>query len=183
MKAIDLNNVQEAQEFERVKPGGYVCVITSVEDMPEKEYLKIEYDIAAGDLKDYYRTLYNNRGFWGASTIKSYKESALPFFKGFITAVEESNTGYHWDNDESKLVGKKVGMVLGEEEYEAKDGSIKTRLYVSNIRSVQKITAHDFKVPALKKLKNSSYRDKPAQIPAGDMGDFAEVVNDSDLPF
>lgn len=183
MKAIDLNNVQEAQEFERVKPGGYVCVITSVEDMPKKEYLKIEYDIAAGALKDYYRTLYNNRGFWGASTIKSYKESALPFFKGFITAVEESNTGYHWDNDESKLVGKKVGMVLGEEEYEAKDGSIKTRLYVSNIRSVQKIAANDFKVPALKKLKNSSYRDKPAQIPAGDMGDFAEVVNDSDLPF
>lgn len=185
MKAIDLSNVQEAQEFERVKPGGYVCVITNVEDFPDKEYLRIEYDIADGNLKDYYRTLYNNRGFWGASTIKSYKDSALPFFKGFITAVENSNSGYHWDNDESKLVGKKVGFILGEEEYEGRDGDVKTRLYVANIRSVQSILANDFKVPALKQLKgkNDSYRNRPASIPLGDMSDFAPGSDDADCPF
>ena len=186
MKAIDLTNVQEAQDFERVTPGGYVCVITNVEDVPEKEYLRIEYDIADGKLKDYYRSLYNNRGFWGASTIKSYKDSALPFFKGFITAVENSNNGYHWDNDESKLVGKKVGFVLGEEEYEGRDGDVKTRLYVASIHSVQKIMQKEFKVPALKKFKGNSgsYRSQSAQIPAGDASDFApREVADDECPF
>lgn len=184
MKAIDLSNVSEAQDFERVKPGGYICVITNVQDFPSKEYLKIEYDIADGELKDYYRKLYNSRGFWGASTIKSYKDSALPFFKGFVTAVEQSNSGYKWDSDESKFVGKRVGMVLGEEEYKANDGSIKTRLYVASIRSIDKIRNHDYTVPALKKIAGSdSYRNKPASLPAGDMGDFAPIASDVECPF
>ena len=115
MKILNLDNVNAAEEFDRLIPGGYVCGITAVEDVPEKEYLRIEYDIAEGKLKNYYRTLYNNKGFWGGSTIKSYKEKALPFFKGFITAVEQSNAGYKWDNDENKLIRKLVGFVLAEE--------------------------------------------------------------------
>ena len=46
MRPIDLNNVQEAQEFKKVKPGGYVCEMTAIEDVPNKEYLRIEFDIA-----------------------------------------------------------------------------------------------------------------------------------------
>lgn len=172
MKSIDLSNVQEAEQFTRVKPGGYICTITSVEDIPEKEYLKIEYDIAYGNCKGYYRKLYNERGFWGASTIKSYKDSALPFFKGFITAVEKSNAGYHWDSDESKLVGKNIGFVLCEEEYQTKNGDVKTRLYVASVHSVEKIQANDFKVPELKKLKGTN-RPASTALPAGDMSDFA----------
>lgn len=177
MKILNLDNVQEAEEFEKVVPGGYVCGITSVEDVPSKEYLRIEYDIAEGKLKNYYRNLYNNKGFWGGSTIKSYKDKALSYFKGFITSVEESNPGYKWDNDESKLIRKLVGFVLGEEEYEARDGSIKTRLYVARITSADKIRKGDYTVPALKKLN------KPAQaaptIPAG----FEEIVSNDDVPF
>lgn len=152
MKILNLNEVNEVEEFDKVTAGGYICGITSVEDVPEKEYLRIEYDIADGKLKNYYRTLYNNKGFWGASTIRSYKDKALPFFKAFITAIEQSNKNYKWDNDESKLVRKLIGFVLGEEEYLAKDGSIKTRLYVAKVTSVDKIKKGEFDVPALKKL-------------------------------
>jgi hypothetical protein len=174
MKILNLDNVNSAEEFDRLTPGGYVCGITAVEDVPERGYLRIEFDIGEGKLKNYYRTLYNSKGFWGGHTIKSYKEKALPFFKGFITSVEESNAGYKWDNDENKLVRKLVGMVLAEEEYRAKDGSIKTRLYVSNIMSADKIRKGDFKVPSLKKLPNTN-----VSTPA----DFEEVITDVGVPF
>lgn len=91
MKNLNLENVQEAKDFTPVPPDGYICRITSVEDVPDKEYLRVEFDIAEGDFKGNYQTLYENKGFWGGSFVRSYKEKALPFFKSFTTAIENSN--------------------------------------------------------------------------------------------
>ena len=55
MKKIDWNNVKE--NGSQLPAGGYVCGITSVEDVPEKEYLKFEFDVAEGEYKNYYRAL------------------------------------------------------------------------------------------------------------------------------
>ena len=63
MKNLNLENIEEAKDFDRVQPGGYVCGITAVEDVVRKEYLKLEYDIADGPFKNYYRNLYNSKGF------------------------------------------------------------------------------------------------------------------------
>ncbi len=178
MKAINLNDVQEAQEFQQVKPGGYICEITCVEDMPAKEYLKVEFDIAAGELKGYYRERYNTSGYWLGNMIRSYKTKALPFFKGFITSIEKSNPGYKWDNNELGLIGKKVGLVIAEEEYEAKDGTIKIRNYVSSVHEIQKIGSNDFKVPALKKLEGSSV----AAAPSAPQNGYEELVT-GPVPF
>ena len=153
MKNIDWSKIEEAKDFERVKPGGYICGITAVKDKPEKEYLLIEFDIASGDLKGYYKALYDNKGFWGGSFIRSYSEKSLPFFKAFLTALSESNPGFTYNNDENVLVGKYIGLVLAEEEYRGNDGKIKKRLYVDQIRSVKAIQANDFIVPELKTLK------------------------------
>ena len=166
MKNINWNEVEEAQEFEKVATGGYVCGITAVEDVAGKEYLAIEFDIADGPLKNYYRGLYEAKGFWGGKFIKSYKDKAQKFFKGFITAIENSNKGFKFDNDETKLKRKLVGLVLSEEEYKAKDGSIKTRLYVSDIRSVDKIKSGDFEVKPLKKLAEKSANSSNASASA-----------------
>jgi len=156
MKDINWNNVDESQEFSRLLPGGYVCRITAVEDVPEKEYLKIEYDIAYGEMANYFRGLYERANFWGGRFVKSYKEKALPFFKALVTSVEKSNPNFTYKNDENTLITKLVGLVLGEEEYQANDGTVKTRLYVDNIRSIQAIKDKDFKVPELKKLSANS---------------------------
>ena len=49
MRPIDWNNVEEVTtEFEKVAPGGYIAIITSVTDEPAKEYLKMELDIIEG---------------------------------------------------------------------------------------------------------------------------------------
>lgn len=179
MKQFDLDSVVEANEFPRVKPGGYICQITAVNDVPNQEYLKIEYDIAEGDLKDYYFNLYKTKGFWGGSFIRSYKDTAKPFFKAFITAVERSNKGYQWDFDESKLKKKFIGLILGEEEYQGNDGVTKKRIYVAQVHSVEKIRKGDFKIPELKKEKLQTAG--KGTVPDGfhPIGDTIE----EDLPF
>lgn len=45
------------------------------------------------------------------------KGNGLPFFKGVLTSLEESNPGFRWNWDESTLVGKKVGGVFGREQF------------------------------------------------------------------
>lgn len=175
MKNINWNNVEEAQEFKKVTSGGYICKITLAEDVADKEYTYFEYDIAEGEFKGYYDDLYKSKGFWGAKLFKSYKENALPFYKGMVTAFEQSNKGFKFDNDETKFKDKLIGLVLAEEEYTGNDGAIKTRLYVSSIHSIDKIRKGDYKVPE-KKLLNGSAK---AQA-----NTFETLTgDDSELPF
>jgi len=85
MKQINnWNEIKEAGEFESLPAGGYVAVIKKVEDDTSKECLKISFDIAEGQYKDYYLELYKSMNFWGGSFYRSYKEKAQSFFKGFI---------------------------------------------------------------------------------------------------
>lgn len=148
MKKLNLDNVAEFKEYVNPKAGGYICGIAKAEDVPEKEYLKVYYDIMEGEFKSHYTKLIKEGvmkeyPFFFAS----YKDSALGFFKGTITSVEKSNKGYAWDNDEKKLKGKKVGLVLFEQEYISKDGKVKTSLKVSKAHSIDAIKSGDFDVP------------------------------------
>ena len=165
MRQVNLENVQEAGDFERLAPGGYVCKITKVTDVPVNEntgkgdYLQIEYDIAEGPHKDYYKQMEENLKFWGGRYIRSYKEKALPMFKRMCSAVSKSNPGFVFDggkqnSNEQTLVGKYIGLVLGEEEYIGNDGNKKTRLYVNSEKDIKDIRSGSFKVPEIKKLKN-----------------------------
>lgn len=161
MKKLDLDNVQEFTKFKN-PVGGFICEIKSVEDVPEKEYLKVGYDIAEAlseEQKEFvgmYEKRKKERDFDYPTTVVSYKENSLPFFKGFVTALENSNKGYEWDNDETKFVGKLIGFVIGEEEYEGKDRNgapkVKVRTYVAERHSVDAIKEGDFQVPEFKKL-------------------------------
>ena len=184
-----INNFENVQattgEFAKLSTGGYICRITLADDIPfdastnKGDYLKIEYDIAVGEFKDYYKEQYEKFGnFWGGTFFRSYKEKALGMFKHFIECVEKSNAGFVWTWDEKTLMGKVVGLVLAEEEYENSNGEIKTRLYVSQVKTVEEIKNGDFKVPELKKIKKST----PAQsvsAPAFTVLDDTEVG----LPF
>lgn len=190
-------------EFPTPAPGGYIGYIVRYEDVerPTKQgggsqYLRIEWDFAEGEFKLYNRDTYDRANFWPGfgSFIRSYKDSALPFFKAFKTCLEVSNSGYHFRTDQlDAMRGKKLGIVLGEEEYYSKDGELKTRLYVAQVRSVKAIRDGDFKVPALKKYKGAP----PAPAPANQYApqyaqpqpynappqQWAELEDDGELPF
>lgn len=161
MKKINLAEVKEAADGNRLPAGGYVCKYARVEDVPEKEYLYMEFDIARGDFAGYFEGLADRAGFWGGKCYRSYKQNALPMFKRMCSAVSKSNNGFVFDGgevnaDEKTLEGKLVGLVLCEEEYVGNDGNIKTRLYVDRECSVEDIINGKFKVKPIKKLSGSS---------------------------
>lgn len=166
MRNLNLSGVSENN---RIEAGGYIAVITRVEDVPlgsnqqrpdKGDYLKIEFDIAEGPMTGYYGDMFNSLGFWGGILIRSYKQSALSMFKGFINQVKNSNPGFIWnedaENDEQTLVGKFIGVVLAEEEYRGNDGSLKTRIRCDKTKTVADIKAGKFKVPDLKKLESAN---------------------------
>lgn len=158
MKPItNIASVQEATgESTRLPAGGYICKYTNVEDVSEKSYLYMEFDIAEGEYKGYFENLYDRADFWAGKCYRSYKEKALPMFKRMCSAVTKSNKNFIFDGnehaDEQTLIGKKVGILLGEEEYIGNDGTTKIRLYVVREMPVDEIKAGKFKVPVLKKL-------------------------------
>lgn len=167
MKPIkNIDSVQEAGDSRRLPAGGYICKYTNVEDMADKEYLYMEFDIADGEYKGYYKELEERLDFWGGRCFRSYKEKALPMFKRMCSAVTKSNKGFIFDGnehaDETTLIGKKVGMVMGEEEYIGNDGSVKTRLYVVKEVPVEDIKAGKFKIPEIKKLPDTAGTSKPS---------------------
>ena len=181
MKSIDMTNVKEAGEFKRPAAGPYICGIVKAEDFSDKDYLKITYDIIEGEFKGYYKGLRseNPDWAWAGAYVKSYKDKALPMFKRFCTAVSRSNGTYVFDggktnHDEKTLKGKKVGLLLGEEEYIGNDGSVRTRLYVVREFSIDKIGEQ--KVPELKKLKEE---DKPKESTSTEWND----ADEEELPF
>lgn len=160
MKRIENYETVQAStgEFARPTAGGYICKIIDVTDVPLNEqgkgdYLRIEYDIADGEFKGYYKEQFDRwGGNWNASFIRSYKEKAIGMLKHFTNCIEASNAGYEWDWNEKGLIGKVVGLVLGEEEYKNSSGEIKTKLFVSQVKTVEEIKKGNFKVPAPKKL-------------------------------
>lgn len=161
MKPIkNIDSVQEAGDSRRLPAGGYVCKYTKVEDNADKSYLYMEFDIAEGEYEGYFEELEERAGFWAGRCYRSYKENALPMFKRMCSAVTKSNKKFIFDGnehaDESTLIGKLTGILLGEEEYIGNDGSTKTKLVVVREMPVEDIRDGKFKVPDIKKLNDSS---------------------------
>lgn len=185
MKHIEnWDDIQEQQpgEFELPAPGGYIARIVNVDDVENKEYLRIKWEFEEGQYKGSNAETYNRAGFWPIVLIRSYKPKALGFFKAFKTSVEMSNKGYAFDDRRpGELAGKLMGVVLGEEEYIKGDGSAGKRLYVYQVRSVKAVRNNDFEVPKLKRLKQDGR--PPASYGQDEQFQRVEPLSDDDCPF
>ena len=180
MDNINWNDVQD--EIRRPVPGGYAARITKVEDNTEKKCLYIQWEFAEGEFKGCNQEYFDTFGKWPMLLCRSYKPTALRFFKGFKTAVEMSNRNFVFNNDPQSLVGKYVGVVLGEKEYRADDGSIKTCLYVAETRSGKSIRDGEYKIPDLKKYVPTG--NQPSYPTAAPASNFAMLEDDdANLPF
>ena len=190
MKRIEnWENIQESTSFKRLTPNGYICKILNVEDRPEKEYLKIYFDIVKGDDKGYFKKQYDGdkrkeRKWPNAGTfIRSYKDSAASMFKGFTNAIEKSNKGYQWNFDEKTLVNKVVGLIIADEQYQNQKGQVRVRNYVAAVRSVETIEKGEYEIPALKELTTTKATTAPANDPIPDFGDvFNTTPTDTPTP-
>lgn len=188
MKKINgFENVQESTSFKRLEPNAYVCKIMNVVDVPEKEYLKVSFDIVEGENKGYFSKLFKEDTRqdkkWPAagSFIRSYKEKALPMLKGFTNALEKSNKNYVWDWDETKLKGKTIVLIIGDEEYLNQKGEKRIRNYVASVRSLEAYKSGDYTIPALKVLDESKVVASSTSAPADFVDPFGSAVTTTEV--
>ena len=184
MKKVDLSKVKEAGSgsYKRLPVGGYVLRILKVVDVPEYNRLDFYYDIAEGEYKDYYNERYkantNENKKWGGRFSKSYdanNERALPFFKQFVTAVQNSNKGFVWDEEhEQQFVKKLVGATFREEEFVGQNGKVAVSCKPDMFHSVDKIRSGDFTIREIKRLTTTKATTAPANDP---IPDFSDVFN------
>lgn len=179
-------------ESEKLPVGGYILTITDAQERTFKNGgtgLEVFFDISEGEYKDFYKHQYKNR----VDETQGWKGKIMLFcavddgsdkdartasrFKSNIDAVEQSNPGFHWDWDESKLKGKRIGGVFREEEWEF-DGRNGVTVKCAWFKSVSDIKAGKFKVPAKKALNGGQQVQGTTR-----QDDFDEVISDDDLPF
>lgn len=196
--------MQQLKGFEKAKvitggmpqlpKGGYIAKILDCKEEQSAtgyQWLAISFDIAEGEHKGYFAEQYRAntnedkkwRGTYNAfipDESSQYYEDNLNKFKTMIANIEESNPGYHWDWDETKLKGKMIGLLFGEKEFETNNGDVIIVTECRGIRSVDCIKEGKFKMPTLKTLGNKP-SNKPA--PQTNLTDLGSVEDDDDLPF
>lgn len=148
MKVKNWDMIEESTPGEKLPAGGYVIKIVDVNDVPDKEYLWVVYDIAEGEHAGHYSDDFGKNNAWAHRFTRSYKDSAEGMFKAFVNRVEESNRGFKWDGrDERQFVGKELGVVLQKRMYTNEKGDDKEALEVRSVYASQDIRNGDFKVP------------------------------------
>lgn len=166
-KPADWDKVEgiEYGDYEQLELGGHEVIIKNAYEYTGQTgntSLRIEVDIAGNDKQaGFYQKQYDNNMSvdrkWpnGACKYISLKEdeNCVALFKGFTTAVENSNPGYKWNFDETTLIGKKLCGVFGLEEFEKQDGTIATTVKLTQFRSLDKLK--EIQIPKVKLIDNT----------------------------
>lgn len=183
--------------YESLELGGHACIIRKADKyigQSGNESLRVQVDIDKSDKQGgFFQKQYDNdtrsdkKWSNGATKYYSLKEENYGMLKGMITAVENSNSGFKFDMDETKLAGKKIAGVFGWEEYEKQDGSIGVATKLVQIRSLDKL--NEIKIPKVKKLDGSfvdyeEYKNHRASATAEEIFGASIVETDSgEMPF
>ena len=186
------NGYDEMQVFEaqeKLPIGGYVLKIikTKIESYSWGQVLILAFDIAEGEYTGFYQKNFdaqqNDKKWKGTHRINLPKndgsekdEWSIKTLKSRMTAVEASNDGYVWNWDENSLIGKQVGGLFGNKEYEV-DGK---RGFYTDCRafcSVERIRTGNFTIPS-DKLLNSNTNTANTALPEG-----FQAITDDDIPF
>lgn len=196
LKPLDYENVQANSNYTPLPAGGYVCRIMGVQEAATRNgtpSLHVSLDIAegpeAGRFAKEYRTNNNPDKKWGCvyrQTIVTASGTTSPFFKGMISAIEESNNmTVQWIEDpaafEAQFKGKLVGALFGREEYTKQDGTNAWSTKPTVCMSVQKIRSGDFTVPEDKPLtpKPGEYHTPGYVAPNFDQSAVSRYLNGS----
>lgn len=132
------NKNNRRQSFDQLPKGAYVCKIMHLEEATSKKgnpMIKIYFDIAEGDYKDFYKKQYEadtrEDKVWSYDAthyLTIPTEGCLPFiteqWDTFWANIEDSNNGFVFDGDEKKAEGKTFGGIFRIEQTEANNGNI-----------------------------------------------------------
>lgn len=164
-KPLEWDNTEaNTGEFKSITPGGHVCRIMGAkveETQGGREVLVIRFDIVEGECKDFFTEQYdrkvitNKDAKWQGVYRQLTDGTSLPFFKGMISAIENSNGAYKWTWDETTLKGKLFGGVFGQEEFIGQDQGVHLATKCRFIRSVDQVRK-GIDAPAVKRLNNTA---------------------------
>lgn len=176
--------------FGRLPAGNYVGKIKSakVEEYSWGTNLVIAFDIIEGEYEGYYQKQLDlseseNKKWKGVCRLRvpnpdsQYFASEKKQFENAMYSIEESNKGYHWDWDESKLKGKVAGFRFRDKEFKNDFGEVVEFTECLNIVTADDVRNGKAKLLKPKKLKEDS--------PAPTTESFEIISSDDDdpLPF
>lgn len=142
--------------FNSPSPGAYIFIIAGAFEIMSKSQspmLVLDLDIAHGEFKGHYEQMSEDlKKNCYLKHRRLLTEEQSEYLKGDIKAIEESNNGFHFNFDESKLSGKYVGGMLREEEYMNNNGEIKTTIKLAYLCSIDKVKKNLLKPMPIKKL-------------------------------
>ena len=194
-KFNDFDKTRGYESSEQLPRGGYVCKIIGAkpQDNQYGQSIKIAFDIAEGDYAGFYQKKYdanpNEDKKWPGTFLLNVPTDdgsqqdgwTKRKFRTFTDALEDSNSGYHFDWDETKFKNKMIGFVFNYREWEAPDGKVVLSPNAANSTSVENIRKGKFKIPADKLLRGRS-----AQAPAqSGSDDFMNIPagTEEEIPF
>lgn len=188
MKRFDVEIKRSGSAGDPLPAGGYVAKIMNAEvkEYTWGEVLVISFDIAEGEYKEFFAKQYrdntNEDKKWKGNfrlTVPQegnrWYDSQKRSFGNCIACIEESNSGYHWNWDEKSLLGKLVGVLFRNYEYDI-DGRQGWSTECGTFVSVDDIRNGNFRQMKDRPLKNKPAETKPAAIEY-------EEIEDDDLPF
>ena len=192
-------NYESTQTFSSrptLPAGGYVCKILNAEEKVyssskgEWHKLEISFDIAEGENKGFYAVDYRaqtgeDKKWKGVIRLNVPNDDGSEMdawnkrsFKTNMQAIEESNSGYHWDWNEAQLKNKTVGIVFRSEEWEY-NGKHGWRTAPFKMVPAADVKSGNIKIPDPKPLNGKAASQAST---AADLSDFVEVAS-ADLPF
>lgn len=186
----DFDNARayDGNSFPVLPLGAHVCRVLRADVVKNRagaDMLVINFDITeGGEFDGYYKKRFeaakarNANAKWPGvfrANLLTREGATSGYFKGFITALEESNPGYNFrasNGNENAMNKLYVGLVFGEEEFRTSDThEIKTTVKPFYAVSVPK-AREGVAIPARKTLP---------QVAAS--AGFSPVESDPDLPF
>lgn len=158
-------------DFTPLPKDGYELKILSVKEAANKNggtRFDIAFDIANGEFKDYFKNLYQDRKQqnedtkWPNDAIyrlnipdDASEQWMKDQFKTFVTCLEESNSGYHFDWNEQLWKGKFFGGLFHIEQTEYQ-GKVYDHTRLKWVTTVDKIREKKFNLPKDKLIEKES---------------------------
>lgn len=130
--------VKTGSVFDPLPKGAYVMKVIGAKEEQNKNgngsHIKIAFDIAEGQYQDFYKKQFDANAsedkkwpYDGIYNLAAPDDDSPQWmqdaFKTFVSALEDSNDGYHWDWDETKWKSLVIGGLFRNEQSES-DGNI-----------------------------------------------------------
>lgn len=187
-------NVQAFSERKALPLGAYVCKVlkAAVTHSDYGDMLQIGFDIAEGDHIGFFKRNFDAtpstekkwpgilRVFLPRDDGSEKDEMTKRSLKGVVTAFEKSNPGFKWvwgENGESALVGKQIGILFRNEEWEWQ-GRTGWKVRPFRALSVDTVRNNSYTLPEDKPLHSNA----ASAAPAGTTSGYTAVEPD-ELPF